>query len=203
MCSIWFHNEGPLRVPIDILNKCPKLVARLNSRSRSSGPLDQANLDDTSHLTGHVIIHFLVTDKYQALKPTGTTEDERNRCELATAFWVHVRAGALEIPRLQELAQSEMKRLVSKMNLVSVAQTLEGTGISLDNNPALEAHLASQIDLALTNSSKECLNSLISQLGVPKNVSMFFLEHILEFQKSLLDTKGLNDEEASANLTWA
>jgi hypothetical protein len=122
---------------------------------------------------------------------------------LATAFWVHVRAGALEIPRLQELAQSEMKHLVSKMNLVSVAQTLEGTGISLDNNPALEAHLASQIDLALTNSSKECLNSLISQLGVPKNVSMFFLEHILEFQKSLLDTKGLNDEEASANLTWA
>jgi hypothetical protein len=175
----------------------------LNSRSSSSGPLNQANLPDISPETGHVIIHFLVTERYQCLKPSGTAEDERNRSELATAFWVHVRAGLLEIPSLQELAQSEMKRLVSKMNLVSVAQTLDGTGLSLERHPALEAHLANQIDLALTQSSKECLNSLISELGVPKSVSMFFLEHILESQKSMLDNKGRNDEEVSTDLTWA
>ncbi|SPJ72969.1 uncharacterized protein FTOL_02698 [Fusarium torulosum] len=201
-CSIWFQNQGPLHVSIDILNKCPKPVARLHSRSSSSGPLDQANIPEIAPETGHVIIHFLVTERYQCLKPSGTTEDERNRSELATAFWVYVRAGLLEIPSLQELAQSEMKRLVSKMNLVSVAQTLDGTGLSLERHPALEAHLANQIDLALTQSSKTCLNSLISELGVPRSVSMFFLEHILESQKSMLDTNGRNDEEASTDLTW-
>jgi hypothetical protein len=202
MCSIWFQNEGPLRVSIDVLKKCPKLVSRLNSRSCSSGPLDQANLSDISPSSGHVIIHYLVTERYQSLKPTGTTKDERNRSELATAFRVHVRAGLLDIPGLQELAQSEMKRLVSHMNLISVAQTLEGTRISLNNNPVLERQLADQVDFTLTESSKESLNSLTTQLGLPKTVSMFFLEHILESQKSLLDTQGYNNEEASTDLSW-
>jgi hypothetical protein len=202
MCSIWFQNEGPLRVSIDVLKKCPKLVSRLNSRSCSSGPLDQANLSDISPSSGHVIIHYLVTERYQSLKPTGTTKDERNRSELATAFRVHVRAGLLDIPGLQELAQSEMKRLVSHMNLISVAQTLEGTRISLNNNPVLERQLADQVDFTLTESSKESLNSLTTQLGLPKTVSMFFLEHILESQKSLLDTQGYNNEEASTDSSW-
>lgn len=202
MCSIWFRSQGPLRVPIDILKKCPKLVATLHFRSYSSGPLDSADIKDISPSTGHVIIHYLITERYEGLKPTGKTEDERNRSELATAFWVHLTARGLELPSLQELAQSEMKRLVSKMNLVSVAQTLEGTGISLDNNPVLEAHLADQIDLALTQPSKESLNSLTTQLGLPKTVSMLFLEYILESQKSLLDAQGYNDEEASPDLSW-
>ncbi|KAH6950011.1 hypothetical protein DER45DRAFT_89055 [Fusarium avenaceum] len=203
MCSIWFKNKGPLRVSIDVLKKCPKLVARLNSRSHSSGPPDQANISDISPSSGHVIIHYLVTERYQSLKPTGTTQDKRNRSELETAFKVHVRAGFLDLPGLQELAQSEMKRLVSQMNLISVAQTLEDTGISLNRNPLLEALLADQIDLALTQSSKESLNSLTTQLGLPKTVSMFFLEHILETQKSLLDVQGCNDEESSTDLSWA
>ncbi|KIL88721.1 hypothetical protein FAVG1_07969 [Fusarium avenaceum] len=203
MCSIWFRSQGPLRVPIDILKKCPKLAAALHFRSCSSGPLDSADIKDISPSTGHVIIHYLITERYESLKPTGKTEDERNRSELANAFWVHLTAKGLELPNLQELAQSEMKRLVSKMNLVSVAQTLDETGISLNNNPVLEAHLADQIDLALTQSSNESLNSLTTQLGLPKTVSMFFLEHILETQKSLLDAHGYNDEEASPDLSWA
>lgn len=202
MCRIWFRGQGPLRVPMDILKKCPKLVAALHFRSGSSGPLDSADIKDISPSTGHVIIHYLITERYESLKPNGSTEDERNRSELATAFWVHLTARGLELPSLQELAQSEMKHLVSKMNLVSVAQTLDETGISLNNNPVLEELLAEQIDLALTQSSKESLNSLITQLGLPKTVSMFFLEHILESQKSLLDAQGYNDEEAYPDLAF-
>ncbi|KAM0201874.1 hypothetical protein ACHAPI_001930 [Fusarium lateritium] len=194
--SIWFQGKGPLHVPVDTLKKCPNLLARLNRTS-------EANLQDISLPTGHVIIHFLVTEGYQGLKPSGATEDERNCSELTTAFRVYAHAETLKLPRLQELAQSEMQGLGSKMNLVSVAQTLDESGFSLDKYPVLEAQLSSQIDLALTQSSKKSLDSLITQLGVPKSVSMFFLEHILESQKSLLDTKSCDKEETSTDLTWA
>ncbi|KAM0247830.1 hypothetical protein ACHAP5_003840 [Fusarium lateritium] len=194
--SIWFQGKGPLHVPVDTLKKCPKLVARLNHTS-------EANLQDISLPAGHIIIHFLVTERYQGLKPSGATEDERNCSELTTAFRVYAHAETLKLPRLQELAQSEMQRLGSKMNLISVAQTLDESGFSLDKYPVLEEQLSSQIDLALTQSSKKGLDSLITQLGVPKSVSMFFLEHILESQKSLLDPKSCNKEETSTDLTWA
>ncbi|KAM0344855.1 hypothetical protein ACHAPU_006985 [Fusarium lateritium] len=203
-CEIFFRDKGPLHITRGALKKCPKLLARLQTGPWREGPFDWADIQHLSIEAGHVLIHFLVTDRYECLKPGGTTEEERNRCELTTAFHVYSAAGpdGVDLPRLQELAEAEIKRLECKMNLVSVAQTLENSLVSLEVFPVLEKHFLDELDIVLTTSNKQEIDSLISHLGARRKVSMIFLERLLELQKQLLDAEAHKQEEVATPRPW-
>ncbi|EXK29855.1 hypothetical protein FOMG_14275 [Fusarium oxysporum f. sp. melonis 26406] len=107
ICHILSRSQGPLLIPRTILKKCPKLAARLDKKHIFSKPLDTVDIEDYPFSVGHIIIHYLITDKYQCLKPEGQTEDDRSCSELATAFRAHAATVDLELTSLQLLASSE------------------------------------------------------------------------------------------------
>ncbi|KAG5768839.1 hypothetical protein H9Q72_003741 [Fusarium xylarioides] len=182
VCHILFRSQGPLLIPRTILKKCPKLAGRLDKKHIFSKPLDTVDIEEYPFSVGHIIIHYLITDKYQCLKPEGETEDERNCSELATAFEAHAAAVDLELPCLQLLASSEMRRLEGKLNLVLITRTLNDTELPLDLYPTITANFMSYVIRLSASPSKECKEEMMSQLSVPENVAMVLVECFLRFK---------------------
>ncbi|KAF5705917.1 hypothetical protein FMUND_11893 [Fusarium mundagurra] len=194
VCHILFRSQGPILIHRTILKKCPKLAARLDKKHIFSKPLDTVDIEDYPFTVGHIIIHYLITDKYQCLKPEGETEDERNCSELATAFEAHAAAVDLELPGLQLLASSEMRRLEEKLNLVLITRTLNDTELPLDQYPTITANFISYIIRLSIFPSKECKDEMMNQLGVPENVAMVLVQCFLRF-------KGIGFTQDHANET--
>ncbi|KAF5541853.1 hypothetical protein FMEXI_7777 [Fusarium mexicanum] len=182
VCHILFRSQGPLQIPRKILKKCPKLAARLDKKRIFSKPLDTVDIEEYPFSVGHMIIHYLITDKYQCLKPEGETDDERNCSELATAFEAHAAAVDLELPCLQLLASSEMRRLEGKLNLVLITRTLNDTELPLDQYPTITANFISYVIRMSATPSKECKDEMMSQIGVPENVAMVLVQCFLRFK---------------------
>ncbi|KAF4495660.1 hypothetical protein FAGAP_8214 [Fusarium agapanthi] len=193
VCHILFRSQGPLLIPRTILKKCPKLAARLDKKHIFSKPLDTVDIEEHPFSVGHIIIHYLTTDKYQCLKPEGETEDERNFSELATAFEAHAAAVDLELHCLQLLASSEMRRLEGKLNLVLITRTLNDTKLPLDQYPTITANFISYVMRLSATPSKECKDEMMSQLGVPENVAMVLVQCFLRF-KGIGFTQGYANE---------
>ncbi|KAI1026675.1 hypothetical protein LB505_000887 [Fusarium chuoi] len=93
---------------------------RLDKKYIFSKPLDTVDIEDYPFSVGHILIHYLITDQYQCLKPEGETEDERSCSELATAFKAHAAAVDLELP----LSGDYSKLRVIRHKIVSIS--LEG-----------------------------------------------------------------------------
>ncbi|KAI1008939.1 hypothetical protein LB504_001904 [Fusarium proliferatum] len=184
MCYILFRSQGPLQITRTILKKCPKLAMRLDKKHIFSKPLDTVDIEDYPFSVGHILIHYLTTDKYEYLQPEGETEDERNCLELATAFKAHAAAVDLELPFLQLLASSEMRRLEGKLSLVLITRTLNDTRLPLDQYPMITGNFVSCVIRLSASPSKECKEEMMNQLGVPENVAMVLV-------KRLLQTKGI------------
>ncbi|KAF5675430.1 hypothetical protein FCIRC_7414 [Fusarium circinatum] len=182
VCHILFRSQGPLLIPRTILKKCPKLTARLDKKHIFSKPLDTVDIEEYPFSVGHIIIHYLITDKYQCLKPEGETEDERNCSELGTAFQAHAAAVDLELPCLQLLASSEMRRLEGKLSFVLIAQTLNDIRLSLDLYPAITANFVSHVIRLSASPLNECREEMIRQLDVPENVAMVLVQCFLRFK---------------------
>ncbi|KAF4946768.1 hypothetical protein FGADI_10972 [Fusarium gaditjirri] len=199
ICSILFQSQGPLLIPRTILKKCPKLAVRLDKKHIFSKPLDTVDIEDYPFSVGHIIIHYLITDKYQCLKPEGQTEDEQNCSELATAFRAHAAAVDLELTWLQLLASSEMRRLEGKLSLVLITRTLNDTDLPLDLYPTITANFMSYVILS-EFPSKECRDKMMNQLGVPENVAMVLVKFFLQskgigFTQSHDNETGMEDEK--------
>ncbi|PNP74812.1 hypothetical protein FNYG_11949 [Fusarium nygamai] len=201
VCQILFRSQGPLLIPRTILKKCPKLAVRLDKKHIFSKPLDIVDIEEYPFSVGHIIIHYLITDKYQCLKPEGETEDERNCSELATAFEAHAAAVDLDLPCLQLLASSEMRRLEGKLNLVLITRTLNDTELPLNLYPTITANFVSYVIRLSASPSKESKEEMMNQLGVPENVAMVLVQYFLRFKgiaftKDLVSENGLGDEKA-------
>ncbi|KAG4279925.1 hypothetical protein FPRO06_11258 [Fusarium proliferatum] len=153
---------------------------RLDKKHIFSKPLDTVDIEDYPFSVGHILIHYLTTDKYECLQPEGETEDERNCSELATAFKAHAAAVDLELPFLQLLASSEMRRLEGKLSLVLIARTLNDTRLPLDQYPMITANFVSCVIRLSASPSKECKEEMMNQLGVPENVAMVLVKRLLQ-----------------------
>ncbi|KAL5605167.1 hypothetical protein FOVSG1_005314 [Fusarium oxysporum f. sp. vasinfectum] len=152
------------------------LAVRLDKKHIFSKPLDTVDIEDYPFLVGHIIIHYLVTDKYQCLNPEWKTEDERNCSELATAFRAHAAVVDLEFPILQLLASSEMRRLEGKLSLVSITRTLNDIGLPLDLYPTITANFVAYAIRLSAPPSQKCKDGMMNQLGVPENVAMVLVK---------------------------
>lgn len=155
---------------------------RLDKKYIFSKPLDTVDIEDYPFSVGHILIHYLITDQYQCLKPEGETEDERSCSELATAFKAHAAAVDLELPCLQLLASSEMRRLEGKLSLVLITRTLNDTKLPLNQYPAITANFVSYVIRLSASPSKECKEEMMNQLGVPENVAMVLVKCLLQFK---------------------
>ncbi|KAF4967653.1 hypothetical protein FSARC_4848 [Fusarium sarcochroum] len=100
MYEIYFQGKRPLHIYEKVFDKCPKLSLFL---THSNNGVKTVNLRDIPYDAGHIVIHFLVAKGYQGLRPRGSTEEERNASELATAFRPYAAAVDLDLPSLQEL----------------------------------------------------------------------------------------------------
>ncbi|KAF5681462.1 hypothetical protein FDENT_8084 [Fusarium denticulatum] len=198
VCLILFRSQGPLMIHRTILKKCPKLAVRLDKKHIFSKPLDTVDIEEYPFSVGHIIIHYLITDKYECLKPEGETEDDRNCSELATAFEAHAAAVDLDLPCLQLLASSEMRRLEGKLNLVLITRTLNDTELPLNLYPTITANFVSYVIRLSASPSKECKEEMMNQLGVPENVAMVLVQCFLRF-KGIGFTQDLASENGSAD----
>ncbi|KAH7214592.1 hypothetical protein DER44DRAFT_133417, partial [Fusarium oxysporum] len=201
ICHLLFRPQGPLLIPRTILKKCPKLAVRLDKKHIFSKPLDTVDIEDYPFLVGHIIIHYLVTDKYQCLNPEWKTEDERNCSELATAFRAHAAAVDLELPILQLLASYEMRRLEGKLSVVSITRTLNDIGLPLDLYPTITANFVAYAIRLPASPSQKCKDEMMNQLGVPENVAMVLVKCFLQskgivFTQNHASETGLWEEKA-------
>ncbi|KAF5585280.1 hypothetical protein FPCIR_8360 [Fusarium pseudocircinatum] len=184
-----------------ILKKCPKLAVRLDKKHIFSKPLDTVDIEEYPLSVGHILIHYLITDRYECLKPGEETEDDRNCSELATAFEAHAAAVDLDLPCLQLLASSEMRRLEGKLSLVLITRTLNDTKLPLNLYPTITANFVSYVIRLSTSPTKESKEEMMNQLGVPENVAMVLVQCFLRskgitFTKDLINENGLGDEKA-------
>ncbi|KAF5968316.1 hypothetical protein FCOIX_11476 [Fusarium coicis] len=200
VCHILFRSQGPLLIPRTILKKCPKLAIRLDKKHIFSKPLETVDIKEYPFSVGPIIIHYLITDKYQCLKPEGETEDERNCSGLATAFEAHAAAVDLDLPCLQLLASSEMRRLERKLNIFLITRTLNDTELPLNLYPTIVANFVSCVIRLSASPSKESKQEMMNQIGVPENVAMVLVQCFLRFKgigftKDLVSENGLGDEK--------
>ncbi|KAJ9418716.1 hypothetical protein QL093DRAFT_2102729 [Fusarium oxysporum] len=154
ICHILSRSQGPLLIPRTILKKCPKLAARLDKKHIFSKPLDTVDIEDYPFSVGHIIIHYLITDKYQCLKPEGQTEDDRSCSELATAFRAHAATVDLELTSLQLLASSELG-VPENVAMVLVNCFLQSKGIGFTQNHDNETGLGDEKALDTSQLAQE------------------------------------------------
>ncbi|KFA64076.1 hypothetical protein S40285_06735 [Stachybotrys chlorohalonatus IBT 40285] len=74
---------------------------------------------------GHVLVHYLFTDKYQCLRPKGSSLDQRLADEFATSVQVYALARKYELPYLEELAKDEIKRLGERLSVSVVLDIVQ------------------------------------------------------------------------------
>lgn len=66
---------------------------------------------------GHILIHFLFTDKYQCLKPQGSTLREMQVAEFTACIQAYSAAQMYDLSSLANQAQKEIRRLGDSINV--------------------------------------------------------------------------------------
>ncbi|SPQ24977.1 48d9c28b-5971-4a8e-a11b-9381589fda27 [Thermothielavioides terrestris] len=99
-CTIPFAK--PLSVPLDLLKKYPKLHAAYENRLPELSTIPEA--------VGHVLIHYIHTGKYEALKPKATDAMTKQICELKTSIQAYAAARSYDMPGLMRLAENQINK---------------------------------------------------------------------------------------------
>ncbi|KAK3377513.1 hypothetical protein B0H63DRAFT_219990 [Podospora didyma] len=120
-CTIPFST--PLTIPLDFLQKSPKLHAAYESRL--------PELPDIPEDIGHVLVHYLHTGTYEALKPKEAETPAKQLYELRTSIRAYATARAYDLPDLMRLAEVRIEKYGAGLTL---PQLLE---ITRDSHPTL------------------------------------------------------------------
>ncbi|KFA46576.1 hypothetical protein S40293_09231 [Stachybotrys chartarum IBT 40293] len=93
------------------------LLRKSSSLPRLCSPGSYIPFEHVRKEVGHVLVHYLFTDKYQCLRPKGSSLDERLADEFATSVQIYALARKYELPYLEELAKDEIERLGKRLSV--------------------------------------------------------------------------------------
>jgi len=110
MAILQFRQGDPLSVHRALLQRHPKLAILDTSDQDiwSSATFQVSSMNHISRAAGHVLVHFLYTDSYQALGWIGGGSQDEKVAKLRTGFEVLAAARQFELGRLEELAKEQI-----------------------------------------------------------------------------------------------
>ncbi|KAK3324930.1 hypothetical protein B0H66DRAFT_107549 [Apodospora peruviana] len=123
-CTVPF--ASPMTVPRDILIKSPKLHAAFED--------NLPELPEIPEDIGHVLVHYLHTGAYGALKPREPFIPSKQIVELRTSIRAYAAARAYDLPDLMRLAQLQIEKFGEGLPLPSLLE------ITRDAFPTLSEH---------------------------------------------------------------
>lgn len=161
-------------VALDVLkNKAPKLYAAYDSQD--------PELPTISEEIGHVIVHYLYTNKYESLKPTGADKLAKQIVELKTAIKVYIFARAYELPDLVRLAERNIEKFGDGMALPTLLEVASDAYPSLvDSDTWFIGYLKKRIRLHLNDASSLLGTDLLSRLSHILSPNKILLRIVLE-----------------------
>ncbi|KAF5675845.1 hypothetical protein FHETE_2448 [Fusarium heterosporum] len=159
---------------------------RTGNRYKSFRRDNYIDLDDIETDTGHVIVHFLYTGRYQCLKPEGCNDAEATTYELKLAFKVHTASLSLNIDSLQTLAEQEILKLSDQMKLPLVLNAVEDANISFAKFPKFAEYIQSHLMSLKTDSLDNAATEILSKLETPDTFSMVLLKTLVILAKPIL-----------------
>ncbi|EGO61663.1 hypothetical protein NEUTE1DRAFT_116183 [Neurospora tetrasperma FGSC 2508] len=171
-CNLPF--ASPMVVALDVLkNKAPKLYAAYDSQS--------PELPTVSEEIGHVIVHYLYTNKYESLKPVGADKLAKQIVELKTAIKVYVLARAYELPDLVRLAERNIEKFGDGMALPTLLEVASDAYPSLvDTDQWFIGYLKKRIRLHLNDASSLLGTDLLNRLSHILSPNKILLRIVLE-----------------------
>lgn len=171
-CNLPF--ASPMVVALDVLkNKAPKLYAAYDSQS--------PELPTISEEIGHVIVHYLYTNKYESLKPTGADKLAKQIVELKTAIKVYIFARAYDLPDLVRLAERNVEKFGDGMALPNLLEVASDAYPSLaDSDQWFIGYLKKRIRLHLNDASSLLGTDLLSRLSHILSPNKILLRIVLE-----------------------
>ncbi|OBS16221.1 hypothetical protein FPOA_13027 [Fusarium poae] len=184
VCAVYFQGNGPLHIPHVLLHQSVELTSRSVATDCFSSSLRDLHLDDIDYNTGHVLIHFMTTGRYQCLKPQGETIMMRYASEFTTALRVYAAAQSFQLPSLCDLARREMIALGDRLSLPSLVDIMEESSLSLSTLPGIAAYVESRILAFAENITYTTSEKVLSEIGTPSTLSMVLLKAILLLQTS-------------------
>ncbi|KAL3603092.1 hypothetical protein FPOAC2_07409 [Fusarium poae] len=184
VCAVYFQGNGPLHIPHALLHQSVELTSRSVATDCFSSSLRDLHLDDIDYNTGHVLIHFMTTGRYQCLKPQGETIMMRYASEFTTALRVYAAAQSFQLPSLRDLARREMIALGDRLSLPSLVDIMEESSLSLSTLPGIAAYVESRILAFAENITYPTSEKVLSEIGTPNTLSMVLLKAILLLQTS-------------------
>ncbi|CAG9993993.1 unnamed protein product [Clonostachys byssicola] len=170
-CALFFGDEGPFYVHRKLLNVSPKLVPKNGRLDFDNIPID----------VGHIIVHFLLTEKYQYLGLRRQTNDEVLD-EFNTTILACSAAKNLELPTLSILAKEHLEVIGNQLKLTSIIRAIEASRPSPINVPEVAAYLKLRIERLVKSSSNDTSRILSDELAEPTSASEVLLICILELQ---------------------
>lgn len=161
-------------VALDVLkNKAPKLYAAYDSQS--------PELPTVSEEIGHVIVHYLYTNKYESLKPLGADKLAKQIVELKTAIKVYVLARAYELSDLVRLAERNIEKFGDGMALPTLLEVASDAYPSLvDTDQWFIGYLKKRIRLHLNDASSLLGTDLLNRLSHILSPNKILLRIVLE-----------------------
>ncbi|KAI0595555.1 hypothetical protein F4775DRAFT_595163 [Biscogniauxia sp. FL1348] len=181
--TFYFGDGPPLRIHEAFVKKAPKLYALRNSSDNST------SLKDIPGNCGHVLVHYLSTDRYQSLKPYAKIPGDRHIIEFETSVRVYSIAMAFEILDLGILCQSEIERLGHNLHaeqalkiINNVYPTLTASDIWLQN------YLKSLVKELMDSPPSALLSMLSEQPSQAPSIDRFLLKATIELYHERVDT---------------
>lgn len=168
----------------ELLRQSNALFSTVTEADPFSFNSKHVHLKDISLHTGHVIIHYLVTNTYQCLKPREEAMETRNTWEFFIATRVYKAAGALSLNQLRELAREEMVRLGDKLELSTLIKVLDLSISSLKDLPGITTYIESRLLSFYKESPSGTASRLLRDIGIPDTLSKVLLRSIVLMKAS-------------------
>ncbi|KAH6873793.1 hypothetical protein B0T10DRAFT_588493 [Thelonectria olida] len=163
----------------------------------------QAKLGHLSQEVGHILIHYLFTNEYESLQPSGESLEEKQESEFVTAIQAADAAQIYKLPTLANLAVMEIRRLGDKLSFLRLVDLIEQTSKQILHQPDVLAYVDCRIQALCNDLTASLADELLFELGTPTTVSRALFKSLIGLRKKDLATEkyrvqlGSEDEESS------
>ncbi|KAM0319481.1 hypothetical protein ACHAPQ_010305 [Fusarium lateritium] len=172
-CRVLFRDEVTGTVHLNVVPAGLRSSARYHQAEwQSPSTLDMQDIESG---TGHVILHFMYSERYQSLEPSDCSEAETAIYLLKLAFKVHAASLSLNLETLQAITENEILKLSDELSFPLVLDVIERSQISFATFPKLAEYLQSH----LISFTVDSLDLILSKLETPDTFSMVLLKTIV------------------------
>jgi hypothetical protein len=168
----------------ELLRRSNKLFLAATEADTFSSTSRDILLEDITIDTGHVIIHYLVTNTYQCLKPRVEVPEKKNAFEFVTALRVYIAAEELSLNQLRELAREELVRLGDKLELSTLIKVMEESISSFEVLHCITAYIEFRLLPFSAESSRATADRVLAEIGISDTLRKVLFRSIVLMKAS-------------------